>query len=215
MPRSAPQSRSSVATPTVARITRAERRRQLLAHAAHVFAERGYLNTTTELVAEVAEVSEVIFAKYFEDVPALFHGVLEAARLTMIGRWRAATEVMADPLARFHAVAEMLLRDARSGSPELLLVFRALAECESEAALAPLRSFLMDCETFLAGIISEGQQAGVFRRSPDPRDGAWLLLHAALGQAATRPLRLAPLGEADSLSRAVEGLMHGLLKTDV
>ncbi len=206
MPRSAP---------TIARITRTERRRQLLAHAALVFAERGYQGTTLELVAEVAEVSETILAKYFEDTPALFRGVLEAIRTTTLGRWRAATEALADPLARFHAVTEMLLSDARAGSPDLQLVFRSLAEGGGAAVLEPLRVFFLDCETYLAGIISEGQQAGVFRRSPDPRVGAWQLLHAALGQAATRPLGLAPHGEPESLSRAIEGLMHGLHKTDV
>ena len=39
------------------------------------------------------------------------------------------------------------------------------------------RTFFLECETFLAGIIAEGQQAGVFRRSPDPRVLAWDVLH--------------------------------------
>ncbi len=215
MPRSASQDRPHQSAPSVARITRTERKRQLVEFAAQAFTERGYHNTTLELVAEVAGVSETRFVKYFEDKPALFRAVLVAVRTRTIERWRAETAALPDPLAKLHAIAERFLGGARSDGAEVRLLFRTLAECDSDELAVPLGAFFVDCELFLAGILAEGQQAGVFRRSLDPRVGAWQLLHAGLGRAATQPLRLALQGETDALSREVDSLLQGLLKTDV
>jgi AcrR family transcriptional regulator len=201
--------------PGVARLTRAERRHQIVTQAVQVFAERGYHGTTPELVADAAGVPEAVLVKHFEDKAALLRGALDEVRAATVERWREETAAIPDPAAKLHAVAETYLAGARSDAPEVRLLHRALAECDGDEVAGPLRSFFLDCETFLAGVIADGQQAGVFRRSPEPRVGAWQLLHAGLGHAASRPLGLSPHGEPDSLPRAVECLLHGLLKTDV
>ena len=71
------------------------------------------------------------------------------------------------------------------------------------------------CERLLAHIISEGQQTGVFRRSLDPRVGAWELIRTALGYTLTLPLGPPIYAEPDYVPRAIECLLHCLLKTDV
>jgi AcrR family transcriptional regulator len=187
----------------------------LLSQAAQVFAERGYHGTTLELVAEAAGVPETSLTEDFADKAALFRAVLDEARAATVERWRAATAVLPDPLAKLHAVAEIYLGTAWTDRPEVAVVCRALAECDAEDIAAPVRSLFLECEAFLAGILSEGQQMGVFRRQPDPRVGAWQVLHAGLGVATTRPLGLALRGEPECPARAVECLLHGLVKTDV
>ena len=67
----------------------------------------------------------------------------------------------------------------------------------------------------LVRVIREGQQTGVFRRSFDPRIGAWELIRTALGYTLTLPLGIPIYAEPDYLTRALECLLHGLLKTDV
>jgi hypothetical protein len=67
----------------------------------------------------------------------------------------------------------------------------------------------------LTGIIAEGQQTGVFRRSLDPRVGAWELIRSALGYTLTLPLGIPLDDETDYLPQAIECLLHCLLKTDV
>jgi AcrR family transcriptional regulator len=215
MPRSAPPGRSREAAPSAARLTRPGRKRRLIPHALQVFAERGYHGTTLELVAEVAGVPAEILEKYFSDTTALFRCVVEEVRAATIERWRLEAAAFPDPLSRLHAVAEAYLGAARSEAPEVRLLHRALADCDGEQIAAPLRSFFAECETFLAGILADGQQAGVFRRSPDPRVGAWQLLHLGLGRAATRHLAPASHDKADALAREVDCFLHGLLKTDV
>src|SRR5437762_2848973 len=76
-------------------------------------------------------------------------------------------------------------------------------------------AFYLDSEQLLSGVITEGQQAGVFRRSLDPRVGAWELIRTALGYTLTLPLVIPLYEEPDYLPRAIDCLLHCLLKTDV
>ena len=92
---------------------------------------------------------------------------------------------------------------------------RALVESDDEEILAQLRAFYLDSEDLLARIITEGQQSGVFRRSLDPRVGAWELIRTALGYTLTLPLGVPLYAEDDYLPRAIECMLHCLLKTDV
>ena len=73
----------------------------------------------------------------------------------------------------------------------------------------------MEGEALLARIIAEGQQTGVFRRNLDPRVGAWELIRTALAYTLTLPLGVPLYQEADYLPRAIECLLHCLLKTDI
>jgi hypothetical protein len=92
---------------------------------------------------------------------------------------------------------------------------RTLVETDDEEIVACLRAFYLDSEALLAQVIDEGQQSGVFRRSLDPRVGAWELIRTALGYTLTLPLGIPLYAEPDYLARALECLLHGLLKTDV
>ena len=76
-------------------------------------------------------------------------------------------------------------------------------------------TFYLDSEALLSSIISEGQQAGVFRRSLDPRIGAWELIRGALGYTLILPLDIPLFAEPDHLPRAIDCMLQGLLKTDV
>ena len=86
---------------------------------------------------------------------------------------------------------------------------------QDEEIAACLRSFYLENETLLAQVIAEGQQTGVFRRSLDPRIGAWELIRTALGYSLTLPLGIPLYQEPDHLPHAIDCLLHCLLKTDV
>ena len=59
------------------------------------------------------------------------------------------------------------------------------------------------------------QHAGVFRRTLDPRVGAWEFIRTALSYTLTLPLGIPLYEEADYVPRAIDCLLHCLLKTDV
>lgn len=212
---SAPQRRQPEGRKPTARMRKADRKRQLVAHAKQLFVKLGYQDTTTEKIAAAAGVSEPVLYRHFESKKALFLEVLNEVRAATLQRWQAETARLGDPLAKLHAVADLYLGSTREHAVELRIMHRSLIESDDPDIVASLRAFYLDSEAFLAGIISEGQQAGVFRRSLDPRVGAWELIRTALGYTLTLPLAPPVYDEPDYLPRAIDCLLHCLLKTDV
>jgi AcrR family transcriptional regulator len=207
-----PQRRRSESAP---RLRKGERRRQLLAHAKQLFVTLGYHATTTEKIATSAGVSEPVLYRHFDNKKALFLEVLAEIRAATLERWKAETADLSDPLARLHAISELYLDTTREHALEYSVMHRALLESDDEEVLAMLRGFYLESEELLAKVIAEGQQSGVFRRPLDPRVGAWELIRTALGYTLTRALHLPLYEEPDYLARAIECMLHCLIKTDV
>jgi AcrR family transcriptional regulator len=212
---SAPQRRLKDGSPAPGRMRKAERKRQLLAHAKQLFLAHGYQNTTTEKIAAAAGVTEPVLYRHFESKKALFLEVLQEIRQATLERWRAETANVADPLAKLHAIADMYLGSTREWAVEFRIMHRALLDCDDQEIAALLRAFYLDSEDLLAQVIAEGQQSGVFRRDLDPRVGAWEMIRTALGYTLTLPLGISLYEEPDYLPRAIDCLLHCLLKTDV
>ena len=212
---SAPQRRRDEAPKPSERMRKAERKRQLLGHAKQLFVTLGYQDTTTEKIARAAGVSEPVLYRHFESKKTLVLEVLQEIRQATLNRWHAETAHLADPLAKLHAIADMYLGTTREHALEFRVMHRSLIETGDEEIAAFLRSFYLDSEALLAQVIREGQQAGVFRRSLDPRVGAWELIRTALGYTLTLPLGIPLYQEPDYIGKAIECLLHCLLKTDV
>jgi AcrR family transcriptional regulator len=215
MPMSAPQRRRAATTKSTARMRKADRKRQLLEHAKELFVTLGYQNTTTEKIAQSAGVTEPVLYRHFESKKALFLEVLQEIRAATVNRWRAETAHLSDPLAKLHAIADMYLGSTREQAREFRIMHRTLIDCDDDEIAALLRSFYLDSEELLSQVIQDGQQTGVFRRDLDPRVGAWELIRAALGHTLTLPLAIPLHHEPDYLPRAIECMLHCLLKTDV
>lgn len=211
----APHRRRNDTSKTAPRMRKAERQRQLLACAKQLFVTNGYQATTTEKIAQAAGVSEPVLYRHFESKKALFLEVLRQVREATLERWRAETATLTDPLAKLHAIADIYLGSTREHALEFRIMHRTLVETDDEEIVAFLRSFYLDSEALLASVIAEGQQAGVFRRSLDPRIGAWELIRSALGYTLTLPLGIPLYAEPEHLPRAIDCMLHCLLKTDV
>jgi AcrR family transcriptional regulator len=193
----------------------ADRKRQLLEQAKQLFVTLGYQNTTTEKIAKAAGVSEPVLYRHFQSKKALFLEVLAEIREATLERWRAETADLTDPLAKLHRITDLYLGTTREHALEFQIMHRTLIETDDEEIAAFLRSFYLDSEALLAQVISDGQDAGVFRRSLDPRVGAWELIRTALGYTLTLPLGIPLYEESDYLARAIDCLLQCLLKTDV
>jgi TetR/AcrR family acrAB operon transcriptional repressor/TetR/AcrR family transcriptional repressor of mexAB-oprM operon len=186
----------------------------VLAAAQQLFAEQGYAATTLAHIAEAAGLTEAALARMFHDRKRLFEALLAEVRSLILGAWESATAELTDPVARLRAVTEAYLA-CTSEHPEVFrALHRALAEDHDE--IRPLLlAFYQDWETFVAGLISEGQQSGFFRRALDPRVGAWELIRTALAYTLLQPLGLPLYDNPDYLPQALECALHCLLKTDV
>jgi len=212
---SAPQRRRDEAPKPTARMRKADRKRQLVAHAKQLFVTLGYQDTTTEKIAAAAGVSEPVLYRHFESKKTLYLEVLKEIREATLNRWHDETAGLSDPMAKLHAIADMYLGSTREHALEFRVMHRTLFDTDDQEIAAFLRSFYLDSEALLAQVISQGQQAGVFRRELDPRVGAWELIRTALGYILTLPLGLPLYAEPDYVPRAIDCLLHCLLKTDV
>lgn len=211
----APKRRPVKAINNSPRMRKADRKRQLLTHAKQLFVTLGYQNTTTEKIARAAGVSEPVLYRHFESKKALFLEVLREIREATLTRWHTGTADITDPLAKLHRIADLYLGTTREHALEFRIMHRTLIDTDDDEIAAFLRSFYLDSETLLAEVIGAGQQAGVFRRSLDPRIGAWEIIRTALGYTMTLPLGLPLYQEPDYIPRAIDCLLHCLLKTDV
>jgi len=196
------------------RRSRAERRQLLLTQSSQLFAAHGYSATSLAQIAAAAGVSESIVNRNYAAKADLFRDLLDELLSTTLRAWRDETEEMTDPLARLHALAERYLESTRTHSSTVQAILRCLVEGEEEVQ-GSLRSFALEWEDFLAGLIAKGQQSGFFRRSLDPRVGAWQLMHAALAATLTRPLSIPLHEQTEYTAQAIECALHCLLKTDV
>jgi AcrR family transcriptional regulator len=187
------------------RPTKAERRRQLLAAARRVFAERGYLAATAGDVAAAAEVTLAQLARHFPDKPSLLAGLCADLAVALVPA--DAGGEGADAAVRLHALLEHWQGPARRD--ELSPLLPLLAGGPDEAGV--LRGFVAGLSARLEPLVREGQQAGLFRRSVDPRRAAGELIRFLLGQCLAGPLEDLPAGDLVP----PDCLLHGLLKTDI
>jgi AcrR family transcriptional regulator len=212
---SAPSRRSADAPKAAVRLKRGERRRQLVTCARKLLETVGYGEMTWEQVARDAGVSPSVLGRHFADKLALLQGVVDEVRAETLAKWETETAVIPDPLGRLHALADAYLTATKEHARTFQAMHRLLAGGADDEALAVLRAYYLDAENLLAGVIAEGQQSGVFRRSLDPRVGAWQFIRTGLGYTLTQPLAVPLDTEPDAFTRAVDCLLHCLLKTDV
>lgn len=158
----------AIAQPAVAapaRLSLAQRRRQLIDAARRVFAERGFRGATTRQIAAAAGVTEALIFQHFPDKDSLYAAILDEGTVEPCG------DAWLDELEAGHAGAddEAVIRMLYEGvialherDPDLLrlMVFSALEE-------HPLSRHVHDGATrlyrFLERFITEGQRAGRFK----------------------------------------------------
>lgn len=196
----------------VPRMRKADRKKQLLAHAKQLFVKHGYQDTTTDKIARAAGISEPVLYRHFESKKALFLAVLEEIRQATLLRWKGEVANLKDPLAKLHRIIDLYLGTTRDHPLEFRIKHRTLVESDDPEIAACLRDMYLESEALLAGIVREGQDAGIFRRDLDPRVGAWEIIRTALGYTLTLPLGIPLYGEPNYVSKAVDCFLRCLLK---
>ncbi|MFY9584291.1 MAG: TetR/AcrR family transcriptional regulator [Candidatus Acidiferrales bacterium] len=111
------------------RLAAADRRRQILAVATHLFARQGFRGTTTRQIAERARVNEAIVFRHFPHKDDLYWAILDGKCRSAGGRQQLEAELRAgaDEEETFAAIAEGILqRNTKDTSLTRLLLFSAL-----------------------------------------------------------------------------------------
>jgi AcrR family transcriptional regulator len=146
----------------------AETRERLYRAALHLFAERGFQETTVEDITEAADVGKGTFFNYFktkEHILAAFGGERTAAVERALDRARSTTGPVLD-------VLRDLAVDAAGQSKENPALLRAIyaAHTSSAAVRAELHKRMRASRQLLAEIFSLAQQRGEVRRDLSAMD---------------------------------------------
>lgn len=192
------------------RMRKADRKRQLMQHAKHLFVTLGYQHTTTEKIAQAAGVTEPVLYRHFDSKKTLFLEVLDDIREATIHRWETETALIGNPMERLNAIVDFYLGSTLEHALDFHIMHRSLVETNDEDIAACLRTFYLDSEKMLARVIREGQESGVFRKDLDPRIGAWELIRTALGYTLTLPLEIPIYKEKDYVPQAIACMLRCL-----
>ena len=205
----APQRRRNEASRSTPRLTKAERKRQLLTHAKQLFVQLGYRETTTEKIAAAAGVTEPVLYRHFRQQKGPVSGSAGGGP-----RGHAAPLERGDGRASPSRSPSCTPSWTSTSAPRANMPWNS-ASCTERWSKATMRRSSPCCDRFISTAkrcsrksSREGQQSGVFRRSLDPRVGAWELIRTALGYTLTLPLGVPLYAEADYLPRAIECLLH-------
>lgn len=177
---------------TKRRLSRPERRQQIIEAAADLFARNGFRGTTTREVAAAAGVSEAAVFKHFATKEELYAAIIEAKAQTeeILSSAIAAARERDDAQVLRSLARELIGRTQTDPTLMRLLFFSAL----EGHALSDMffRSGVQRMDDFLSGYIADRVAAGAFR-PVDPIQAAWnfigmvthhLLLRELFGQKA-------------------------------
>ena len=165
---------STTASP---RMAASGRREHLLETAARVFTEGSYRGTTTAEIARAAGISEPIIYRHFASKRDLYLATLEYVWEKARAGWEQAVAASSDVCAAVEAVGkgQVSVRSAKLQLAELWV--QALGEASEDPELRKaVRKHMREVHDFLAGLIRDGQAAGVIVAERDADAEAWIML---------------------------------------
>jgi len=165
------------------RLKAPQRREQLIEVATRLFAEYGYEATTTARIAQEAGVTEPILYRHFESKQELFVAIVrDVSRSTMKG-WHALTTGVTDPAEKIRRVCDAIPDQIRKYSDSYHVLHGALSTSRDKKVIAVMKEHYREIEEFFAKIISDGQKAGDFQKSLNPKAVAWHFITTGIGYA--------------------------------
>jgi TetR/AcrR family transcriptional regulator, cholesterol catabolism regulator len=146
-----------------------ERRDEILALAAKIFADKGYASTTVREIADSAGILSGSLYHHFASKEAMLDEIMHGFLDHIVAQYRATVAAGGDPLE----VLRALVREAfgsLGGNPAALAVmineFNFLVQFPR---FAYLREGAEETERLWTAVIEDGMQAGVFRSDIEPR----------------------------------------------
>ena len=146
-----------------------ERREEILALAAKIFADKGYASTTVREIADAAGILSGSLYHHFASKEAMLDEIMHGFLDHIVEQYRATVDAGGDPID----VLRALVREAFSslgGNPAALAVmineFNFLVQFPR---FTYLREGAEETERLWTGVIEEGMRTGVFRSDIDAR----------------------------------------------
>src|SRR5262245_49089398 len=167
----------------MARLKAPQRREQLIEVATKLFARSGYDATTTAAIAYAAGVTEPILYRHFKSKQELFVAIVrDVSRATMDG-WNALIANVNDPAEKIRRVCDAIPDHIKRYGDHYHVLHGALSTSRDKKVIAVMKEHYREIEEFFSRIVAEGQKAGTFHRTLNPKAIAWQFITTGIGYA--------------------------------
>ena len=195
----------------MARMRAPQRRRQLLEHAARLFAQRGYRGTTTAELAQAAGITEPILYRHFASKLELFVTLIDEVGGEVIETWRSMLSEIDDPHQRLVRLLSANPATHDRGRGIYRVIFQAMTELDGEPAIAEaIRRHVVRLHAFVREELKALQEQKVVRSDEPAEALAWLLVDVAIGFGMVAPLEM-PRHSGRAGQQAMQRLLRELL----
>jgi AcrR family transcriptional regulator len=186
------------------RLSREDRRVQLLDAAARLFARSSYGQVTTAGLARAAGVTEPVLYQHFKTKLDLYVAVVRRARDVTFEHYERQAALMPTPLLKLIAVVRAHGGIMRDHEPYFRLHLRALANSDLARVRQALSENYLAYNTYFADLIRAAQAAGEVHRDVMPEQTAWFIMSQGMLMNLCNQLGIKELSEG--------GYVDGLLK---
>ena len=161
-----------------------DRRQEILAAAAGVFAQHGFRGSTTRRIADAAGVNEVTLFRYFGSKDVLLRAAME--HVTQSAGLQTLPDIPADPASELTAWSESFIQHLRLRSS---IIRKTMSEIEerpdmcSSASQVPRQASTELCR-YLTALRKSGRTSGSF----EPKTAAAMLMGAIFADAMGRDM---------------------------
>jgi len=161
-----------------ARLPAAERRRELVEAALHVFSEGSYAGATTAQIAREAGVSEPILYRHFASKRELYFACLDKAWHRIRERIEKEIDELGPELG-WQAVGPATMREMKVVLPSLWM--QAITEAGEDPEIRRhVRGHMREVHDFFADVLRRVQELGGIHPDRDPDTEAWIFIAGSL-----------------------------------
>ncbi|MBE7491417.1 MAG: TetR/AcrR family transcriptional regulator [Planctomycetes bacterium] len=186
------------------RMSKNDRRVQLMDAAARLFARSSYDQVTTAELARAAGVTEPVIYQHFATKLDLYVAVLRRAREMTLEHYAQLEARVPTPLLKLIAVIRAHGNIMRDNEPYFRLHLRALATSEMPRVKQVLRENYLAYNRYFTELIRKAQAQGEVHKAVDAEETAWFIMSQGVMMNLCNQLGLTELQEKGYVDRMLE-----------
>ena len=198
----------------MSRLPAAQRREQLLDHAAELFAKNGYARATTAELARAAGITEPIIYRHFASKRDLFIALIERSADRTLKFWEEHLKGASDPAERLRRLIgeNPMVHGPQRDSYRVLL--QAITEVDDEQIRHAISRHIGNLHAFLRKELEQAQSEHKVPTRMSADLMAWLLIHAGMGYGVLSALKVPGHGIDPSGNHVQDVITRMLVRTD-
>ncbi|MCP4037154.1 MAG: TetR/AcrR family transcriptional regulator [bacterium] len=156
------------------RLSRVERRAQILESAVKVFARSNYKRAKVGDIAREVGITEAAVYRYFPSKKAIFIEILDHIHSRILGFWQAEVDKTDDAMEALRNMGTVYFRRVSRHSAELRVQFQAISEADDKEIARRLRLHHRQYRAFIERVVERGIEQGSMRADTSATTVAYL-----------------------------------------